>query len=129
MQMSVDESKWVKLVAKLNAMTQDGKLLWEGPKSWTGDNGRRYTDYVAKYKDKAFRARKAHSGRVTVKVGANSESIRAVPEKAYLGIVDDQGDILFPIPDVVGLDDLFESILYQRSGVKEIIDDLLKDEE
>lgn len=104
------DDKWIKVVSKLNALTQDGKLTWEGPIELPTVGNSRTLAYVAKYKDRRIRVRKW-----------GSTDFR-------LAIVDQDNAVLYSIPQVPGISDLYDSIAYQKAGVKEFIDDLLKEE-
>jgi len=111
-----NEDKWVQLVSKLNELTQEKKLIWQGPEAGRFTSGRTFRDFYAKYKDKGFRIR-------------DSQPYASRPRKVSLDIVDgvDAENILFTIPDVVGIADLCDSIIYQRAGIKDLLDDLMKE--
>lgn len=113
--LTLDDDKWVRLVAKLNAMTQDGQLQWEGPETWKTDAGRTVSDYRAAYKERFFRLRRL-------------AALGSMKLRHTLAIVDASNDLLFQIPDVVGIADLYQTVIYQRAGIKDMLDDLLKDD-
>src|SRR5437016_3514411 len=110
--MAKDDDKWVQLVAKLNALTQDKKLTWTGPTNRTYQGGKTFKEYTARYKDKAFRLRDAPQWGLD-------------PRYVTLSIVQptDTDSSLFDFPSVVGLSDLADSVMYQKAGIQDLLDD------
>lgn len=124
--MATNQNKWVELVSKLNEQTQDGIIAWV-PDGATSDPMIRYSHvieaYKASYKDKGFRLIKISPQ--TLRFGGVFEP--QVKSTFQLEIIDQDGKTLWKVPEVVGLKDLFESIKYQLSNVKQLIDDFLTD--
>jgi hypothetical protein len=118
--------KWVQLVAKLIELTQEGKLTWEGPENGTIEaSGRKFTNYLALYQDKYFRVRR-HSGDFLKKSKLGTELREPSPNKYFLSILDKDKNILYSIPDTVGIEDLFEAVMFQKAGIDKLLDDLLR---
>jgi len=116
---------WVELVAKLNALTQDGKLKWTrqpipGP-STLRDTLFVKERFVAPYKDKNFV--------LTSSTPTSLLSIQKQEENKIikLEIADSDSKALVEIPDVVGIPDLYESVRFHASEVKQFINDFLNE--
>jgi len=118
--MQDNTKKWVELVAKLNAQTQDGKIQWtrqslpEATGLLSSFAGMR-EEYTAPYKDKLFRLR----------VSKPASAPRIV---VSLEIADAIGATIVALPEVVGMADLYESIRLHHSGIGQFIDEFLKDQ-
>lgn len=119
--------KWAQLVAKLIELTQEGKLVWEGPEKGSIDQtGRQYTNYVALYQDKYFRVRK-HSGDFLRTSSTGTQRRSPAEDKYFLSIMDQDKKILYSLPDTPGFEDLFEAVVFQKAGIDKLLDDLLKE--
>jgi hypothetical protein len=102
----------VEAVAKLLALTQEGKIIWEAD-TRPGGSG-----LVALHRGQHLRIRK-----VTGKQRYYNEP----PEvQVILEFIDGIGNSNWTFPEVEGLEDLYDAASYQASGVKDFLDDLLK---
>ena len=117
-------SKWIEAILALVSLTKRKQLKWlEDPTavaraSTPGPSphirlGPPLTAFKADYKDKSFRliqnAFGLADGNFTVE------------------ITDVQGHTLFVVPESQGLNELFQSVQYQRAGIDELIESLLHD--
>ena len=140
--MAEDTSKWIEAIAKLTKLTQDGELTWSSAPSssvLTNDEAQQIESvFTAKYKNKKLRIYKK---RFKVEVPDPTFSAITVTwpfarkypywtAQIYLEIIDEYYDqSLWTFPEVSALRDLWTSVKYQASGVKDLLDDLLQDEE
>jgi len=109
-------NRWVELVSKLIALTQDGVLKWNKT-DYQGGSGFfqfKFEKYIVPYKKK----------KIILSVFPLS-----VPGKQYkLEIASDDEVPLFEIPITSGIKDLHDAVKYSASGVKQFIDDLLAED-
>ena len=108
-------SQWVDVVAKLTALTQQGKLLWTA----TMTPGKGGASFIAKYKDKTLRLSRVHITEL-LSFGENRETTR-------LEFIDNLGNGLWSFPDTANLDDLFNAAKFQAAGVQSFLTDILKE--
>jgi len=121
--MANPESKWLKAISVLNALTQKGDLRWqmESPK---GILAKAMVDaeggqtFKAQYADKWIRLRQKTR---------SQQGFFAVEEGPSLEIIDESGNTLYKIPETTGLNDLYQSVQYQLSGVDNLLNSLLND--
>jgi len=120
--------KWVDVVAKLNEMTQSGKLEWRRlrpPEISASDN---YIDmiYTAPYKDRyiSLYDKKVEDVEDYSQYGETFFWVR----KIVLAISDAEGYPIWEFPHVHGIEDLFNSVSYQVADVKGFLDDLMDDQ-
>jgi hypothetical protein len=111
-------NQWLAAIAKLTALTQDGKLKWTivepGPQVVGRIVGPLYAASHAGRNLQLFQLRGGGFGRF------EEESPLA------LEFVDDEGRSLFTFPELDNLVDLYNAVRYQTAGVKSFLDSLLE---
>jgi hypothetical protein len=114
-------NKWLEAISVLIELTQQGQLKWElesrmalAPRGIALGT----VAYRAKYEESWFRL--TNLGR-QVTFGSPAEP------QFKLEIIDDAGNPLFLVPESSGLQDLYQAIQYQLSGVEKVLESLLKE--
>jgi hypothetical protein len=137
--MAEEISKWIDAVTRLTKLTQEGKLEWFSASSdglLVNDDVQTIESvFTAKYRDKRLRLYKKrfkveeppYYAAVIGTVGVRKYPYWAA--QVYLELIDAFGHVLWTFPEVSALRDLLAAVKYQVSGVKDLLDDLLKEEE
>jgi hypothetical protein len=138
--MAENTSKWIDAITRLTKLTQEGALEWSSAASnsvLVSDETQQVESvFVANYKDKRLRLYKKRF-KVEEPYGFFLSGIGAGPfarkypywtAQIYLEVIDGYGNSLWTFPEVSALRDLLAAVKYQVSGVKDLLDDLLKDE-
>ena len=113
--MANQSSTWLKAISNLNALTQKGALTWQAEIPLApGDVEAFTTEYGGKRIRLRSRATKTQ-GFFTVEVAASLE------------VIDENGKVLYRVPETTGLNDLHQSVKYQLAGVDTLLNSLLKD--
>lgn len=137
--MAEEKDDWIDAITRLTKLTQEGKLKWSNssePSSiLVADDVQQIESvFTAIHKDKRLRLYKKQ-----IKVLGPSPDVFIIgnalnPQKfpywttrIYLELVDEDGRNLWTFPSVSALNDLLTSVKYQVSGVKDFLDDLLKE--
>ena len=125
------EDKFVRVIARLNALTQDGKLKWSSSLAIAPSEFRTAGPiFETTYKTKHLLVfehlvkKKAVSLELAFSNEKNPVSIR----KLALIFVDNFGKTEWEFPSVPGIRDLYKSIQYQDAGVDKFINEILEDE-
>lgn len=117
--------KYVKTVAKLNEMTQDGNLLWNTvPNAESLSLGKDKpvkTIFQTVYKGKELRIYEE-----TYKYWTDEDRFEW-SSRIILAIVGENGENLWEFPAVVGIIDLYESVRFQVANVNQFIEDLFSE--
>lgn len=122
------KAKAVKLVAKLNRLTQEGTIEWDQgaphPSVTRGTNDVVHLEYTTQYKDNKFRL-------YSSKLQSFSEEYERLywDEAIILEICNEDGVAIWTCPHVNGLWDLFQSVQFQAANIEHVLDDLLEEEE
>lgn len=122
------KAKAVKLVAKLNRLTQEGTITWDQgsphPSVTKGSNDVVQLEYTTQYKDKNFRL-------YLSKYQNYMEEYDKFywDEATVLEICNEDGVAIWTCPRVNGLWDLFQSVQYQAANVEEILNDILEEDD
>jgi len=139
--MAKDTDKWIDAIARLTKLTQEGNLKWStvSPSGvLVNDEGQRVeSTFIADHKNKRLRLYKKRfkvedpdPNPLVTKI-MSFPFVRKYPyweSHIYLELIDEYGRSLWTFPEVSALSDLLTSVKYQASGVKELLDDLLKEE-
>jgi hypothetical protein len=144
--MSEERNKWIDAVAKMIKLTQDGKIEWRQYSS-TADLKEDASDvieaaFISDYGGKKLRIHRRvfRDSRPTPKIiGRGSPTSiffsESVPEmesyrasEVRLEFISPNGNALWTYPNVNGLSDLLSAVQYQVAGVKDFLDEILKDE-
>jgi hypothetical protein len=137
--MAKDADKWVDAITRLTKLTQEGKLEWStvspGGVLVNDDSQQVESAFTAYHKDKRLRLYKKRfkvedpnpllTGMMVAPFAPKYPYWAA---QIYLELIDDYGQSLWTFPEVSALRDLLTSVKYQASGVKDLLDDLLKEE-
>ena len=118
--MPAKTDQWVDAVAKLTELTQDGKLEWNA-QSFTDNESVIGPTYHATYGDKRLRLQK-RGAMVKKKAGAEEEWTK----QYVLEFVDGNDKTLWAFPQIDAIQHLYGAVQYQTAGVKDFLDDLLK---
>lgn len=138
--MAEDANKWVDAVTKLTKLTHEGKIEWStAPLGGVliGDDSQQLEScFVGNHKGKKLRIYKkrfkVEDPNPMLSLMTIEPFRRKYPYWAaqiYLEIVDDYGNAAWTFPEVSALRDLFTAVKYQASGVKDLLDDLLREDE
>lgn len=121
-----DENKFIKVIARLNALTQERKLIWESlfdPESLSlGRDKRVNSVYQTHYKNKALRIYEENYK------AWYDEDRYTWASKVVLAFVDRNDQNAWEFPELPGLWDLLESVKYQETKVDVFVDEILSDE-
>ena len=96
-----EKNKWIDAVARLIALTQEGKLVWRTRNEF--DDNDVHTMYEADYAGKILRLRGYHS----------------------LYLVDQATDVEWDFPDSEAISHLMEAVKYQLVRAGDFLDELL----
>lgn len=137
-QMADDTTKWVEAITKLTKLTQEETLKWSSTPSGgvlANDEGQQIESaFIAYYKDKTLRLYKKRFKVEDPNPLMTSMMIHPFHPKypfwaaqIYLELIDNNGQNLWTFPEVSALRDLLTAVKYQASGVKDLLEDLVKD--
>src|SRR5438105_15390481 len=118
--MTPKSDQWVDAVAKLTELTQDGTLEWTA-ESMTENESVIGPTYRASYGDKLLRLRKR--GTLARKKSWGDEEW---VEQYVLEFVDQNDKTLWTFPLIDAIQHLYGAVQYQTAGVKDFLNDLLK---
>ncbi len=134
--MTEDKNKWIEAIAKLIKLTQDGKIKWfsyseaESLKKFPDD--RIESSFFCTYKEKNLRIYKRlfkrHVPEFMGKFFPLGKDGSVYSTQTILEIFDNNDQTLWSFPKESILDDLLAAVLYQVSGIKYFLDDILKEE-
>jgi hypothetical protein len=122
----MEENQYVKAVSKLNTLTREGKLIWKRgnlPIEYKNNEQEKYgVAYICEYENKRLRI---YTKDIKVELFPNIFNQTYRWENVIvLEIIDLQGATLWSFPNVPGLNDLNNSIKFQVSGAKDLLDSL-----
>ena len=137
--MAEDATKWVEAITRLTKLTQEGKIEWSSAQSrgvLANDEAQQIESaFLADYKDKRLRIYKKRFKVEDPNPLFTGMMIQPFAPKypfwasqIYLELIDNHGQNLWTFPEVSALRDLLTAVKYQVSGVKDLLDDLLKDQ-
>jgi len=119
-------SKWLQAISVLIELTQQGRLKWQVEGTGIGLaaeilRSSKAPSYRAKYQESWFR--------LTKKGGQEMGALTTIlsPLGFTLEIIDEAGNSLFVIPETSGLQDLYQAVQYQLSGVDKVLNSLLQE--
>jgi hypothetical protein len=122
-----EQDKFVSVIAKLNELTQEGKLTWS--KEHFPENLNLGKDRPVKLVFSAFFRNK------TLRIYAEEykywyeEDRYEWDSRIVLAFVDDiTSQNIWEFPQVAGLADLYESVRYQEADVDQFIDEILSED-
>jgi hypothetical protein len=122
-----EQDKFVALVARLNELTQEGKLKWSAvynpEELGLGTDKKVKLVFQTFYKNKTLRI--YHEDFKTW----YEEDRYVWASRIVLTFVDIGAQSIWEFPNVAGLGDLYESVRYQQAGVDEFINDVLSENE
>lgn len=128
------EDKFVMVIARLNALTQDGKLKWRShPHPDLGDFTKKFIIvgqvFGTDYKNKDLRifehSVKQASSNFEDRFKGSKKPLKLVPTLIFVDVL---GNVEWEFPLVPGLKDLFKSVQYQDAGIDKFINEILDDE-
>jgi hypothetical protein len=133
--MSSEKNKWIDVIAKMLKLTQAGKLVWKSeqpPATFRNRSDRRVEIvFTTKYKEKNLRLYELsyQSEDIDINPYDNQPTVTLTwYSKPVLEIVDKFGIALWTFPKVSALSDLLSSVQFQVAGVKDLLDDFLKED-
>ncbi len=132
-----EQNKWIDAIAKMIKLTQDGKLVWQVEKSTI--SAKKHPDdqieivYSTSYKGKNLRLYERTYKRYLppsgIQVFLSGKSEFDWVSDVVLEFVSDTESPLWTFPKATALNDLLLSVQYQVAGVKDFLDDILREGE
>lgn len=119
--MSEETDQVVDAVAKLTALTQEGKLQWSVD-SFSDDSSIVGPTYRAEHKGQLLRLQNRR-----VSVNEDFSRRRRAGTEYFLDFVDEKDNSLWTFPHIDAVEHLYGAVRYQTAGVKNYLDDLLSD--
>ena len=135
--MDEDKNKSVDAVTSLIKLTQEGELKWSSAAldSLVSDETQQIESvFTAYYKYKKLRLYKKRfkvedPNPLLTSINPYGRKYPYWASQIYLELVDENGQNLWTFPEVTALRDLLTAVKYQVSGIKDLLDDLLKVDE
>lgn len=118
--MPQDVNQWIEAVAKLTALTQEGRLAWVARSPHTELASTIGPSYFTDYKDRHLRLEKRSLPDPDALFGRKIE-------RPILEFVDERDQSLWTFPDVDAVEHLYGAVRYQTAGVKDFLEDLFKE--
>ncbi|WP_320043500.1 hypothetical protein [uncultured Desulfobacter sp.] len=119
-----DLKKYVRLVSKLNRLTKEQKITWKKttpPESLIGTGESVIEFYVTYYSDETIGV---GSYRYQTYDGYNDRTYWVTGY--YFSLLNDnEQELKYRFPDVAGLDDLLDTIMYETANIGNVVDSLL----
>jgi hypothetical protein len=117
-----DDKTWIEFVSRLNALTQDRKLLWTQSAAPDALNrGQRVAFvFLTEASNKRLRLYKRTVENALAAALANTPITTTILE-----ILNDDGSVAWVVPVRQGLEDLYASVQFQISGVDEFVKNVI----